>query len=182
MCSTLPAPGVGVTFQKIQDRGKDMAEAKIEITIGQITFSGEGEPSWLTEQLDKILDRAEKLLSLAPAPSMPATSGSNGGSNEAADLSGHSEIAAKPLAIWLKEKGADSNQNLKFLATAIWLESKGSKRLQTKDITSALSSANQKRLGNASDCLNKNVTQGHCEKEGKQFYVTEEGKRKLGIN
>ncbi len=159
-----------------------MAEAKIEITIGQITFSGEGESKWLSEQLDKILDRAEILLTLAPASSMSAASGSNGGGNEAADLSGHSEISSKPLAIWLKEKGADTNQNLKFLATAIWLESKGQNRLQTKDVTSALSSSNQKRLGNASDCLLQNVKQGHCEKEGKQFYVTEEGKRKLGIN
>jgi len=159
-----------------------MSEAKIEITIGQITFSGEGDPSWLSEQLDKILDRAESLLSLTPSPAVSAVSGINKGGNEAADLSGHSEISTKPLAIWLKEKGADTNQNLKFLATAIWLESKGQNRLQTKDVTSALSSANQKRLGNAAECLNQNVKQGHCEKEGKQFYVTEEGKRRLGIN
>src|SRR5690554_3241347 len=117
-----------------------MSEAKIEITIGQITFSGEGDPSWLSEQLDKILDRAESLLSLTPAPAVSAVSGINEGGNEAADLSGHSEISTKPLAIWLKEKGADTNQNLKFLATAIWLESKGQNRLQTKDVTSALSS------------------------------------------
>ncbi|MFG6665725.1 hypothetical protein ACGK9R_01285 [Halomonas sp. HNIBRBA4712] len=159
-----------------------MAEAKIEITIGQITFSGEGEPSWLSEQLDKILDKAENLLSLASSTSSPITQESEDINSEAADLSGHNEIAAKPLAIWLRENKADSNQNLKFLATAIWLESKGSNRLQTKDVTSALSSANQKRLGNASDCLNRNVTQGCCEKEGKQFYVTEEGKKKLGIS
>ncbi|WP_298220016.1 hypothetical protein [Halothiobacillus sp.] len=45
-----------------------MAEAKIEITIGQITFLGEGEPSWLSEQLDKILDRAESLLGTSKNP------------------------------------------------------------------------------------------------------------------
>lgn len=159
-----------------------MSEAKIEITIGQITFSGEGEPAWLSEQLDKILDRAENLLTLAPIQGGSPVSGANGGDHKAADLTGHNEIASKPLAIWLKEKGADTNQTLKFLATAIWVESKGQNRLQTKDVTSALSSANQKRLGNASESLSQNVKQGFCEKEGKQFYVTEEGKRKLGIN
>ncbi|GAB5604370.1 hypothetical protein [Sideroxyarcus sp. TK5] len=159
-----------------------MGQAKIEITIGQISFSGEGESSWLSEQLDKILERAENLMSLAPIPAIPAALGINGASHEAANLSGHAEISSKPLAIWLKEKGADTNQNLKFLATAIWLESKGQNRLQTKDVTSALGTANQKRLGNAAENLNQNVKQGFCEKEGKQFYVTEEGKRKLGIN
>lgn len=159
-----------------------MGQAKIEITIGQISFSGEGDSSWLSEQLDKILDRAENLLSLVPSQGIHAVQEVNGVGHEAANFSGHAEIASKPLAIWLKEKGADTNQNLKFLATAIWIESKGQSRLQTKDVTSALSTANQKRLGNAAECLNQNVKQGFCEKEGKQFYVTEEGKRKLGIN
>jgi hypothetical protein len=158
-----------------------MSESKIEIKIGQITFSGEGEPAWVAEQLDKILDRAEALMSLAPVTPPPAPPGGNG-SHEEADLSGHSEIASKPLAVWLKDKNAETSQNLKFLATAIWVESKGQNRLQTKDVTGALSNANQKRLGNAAECLNQNVKKGFCEKEGKQFYVTEEGKRSLGIN
>lgn len=159
-----------------------MSEAKIEVKIGQISFSGEGEPSWLSGQLDKILDRAESLLSLAPIQAPPLAPGATGGTHQAADLSGHSEIALKPLAVWLKEKGADTNQNLKFLATAVWLEAKGQNRLQTKDVSSALGNANQKRLGNAAECLNQNVKQGFCEKEGKQFYVTEEGKKRLGIS
>lgn len=158
-----------------------MSESKIEIKIGEITFSGEGEPSWLSEQLDKILDRAEGLMSLAPAVTTPSPP--NGNSyHKAADLSGYGEIASKPLAVWLKDKNAETNQTLKFLVTAVWVESKGQNRLQTKDITGALSNANQKRLGNATECLNQNVKKGFCEKEGKQFYVTEEGKRSLGIN
>jgi hypothetical protein len=32
-----------------------MAEAKIEIKVGAVSFSGEGESKWLAEQLDKIL-------------------------------------------------------------------------------------------------------------------------------
>lgn len=159
-----------------------MSQARIEITIGQITFSGEGDSSWLSGQLDKILDRAESLLALASIQTKLTNSESGDADNKAADLAGHNEISSKPLAIWLREKGADTNQTLKFLATAAWLEAKGQNRLQTKDVTSALSSANQKRLGNASESLNQNIKQGFCEKEGKQFYVTEIGKRKLGIS
>ncbi len=159
-----------------------MGQAKVEITIGQIIFLGEGEPSWVSEQLDKILDRAESLLSLTPNNVITTVPGVNSAEHQEANLSGHNEIASKPLAIWLKEQGADTSQTFKFLATAIWLESKGQSRLTTRDVSTALSKANQKRLSNASECLNKNVTQGLCEKEGKQFFVTEEGKRKLGIN
>jgi hypothetical protein len=43
-----------------------MSEAKIEMKIGQITFSGAGEQEWVTKQLDKILAQAEKLIHLAP--------------------------------------------------------------------------------------------------------------------
>ncbi|MDP2524344.1 hypothetical protein Q8W30_17405 [Neptunomonas phycophila] len=159
-----------------------MSEAKIEIKIGEITFSGEGDPSWLSEQLDKIMDRAEDLIGLTPIATAAAPPQGNGLTHQAADLSGHNEIAAQTLPSWLKSKNADTVQNSKFLATAVWVEAKGQTRLQTKDITSALSNANQKRLHNASECLNQNIKKGYCEKEGKQFYVTEEGKRSLGIS
>jgi hypothetical protein len=48
------------------------------------------------------------------------------------------------------------------------------------DITKALSDNQQGKLGNPGDCLNKNVKKGFCEKEGKEFYVTEEGFTSLG--
>ncbi|OEY65997.1 hypothetical protein [Marinobacter sp. X15-166B] len=158
-----------------------MSEAKIEIKIGEIIFSGEGDQNWLSEQLDKIMDKAEDLVALAPSkvPQQPQV---NEASHQPADLSDHTEIASQTLPSWLRSNNADTVQNTKFLATAIWIEAKGQKRLQTKDVTSALSNANQKRLRNASECLNQNVKKGYCEKEGNQFYVTEEGKRSLGIN
>ena len=67
------------------------------------------------------------------------------------------------------------------MATAAWLEAKGQNRLATKDISSALKNASQSRLANASDALAKNVGKGYCEKEGKQFFVTQEGKEHLGL-
>lgn len=162
---------------QLTKEGINMSESKIEIKIGEIKFSGEGEPAWLSEQLDKILGKAEDLIALAPPKITQNTS-----MHQEADLAGRNEISSKPLATWLREKNAETSQTVKFLATSVWLEAKGQNRLQTKDITAALSNANQRRLGNASDSLSKNITKGFCEKEGNQFYVTEEGKRSLGIN
>jgi hypothetical protein len=151
-----------------------MSESKIEIKIGQITFSGEGEQDWVAKQLDKILAQAEKLLSLAPAP------GEGGG-----DDAGHKPmgkdptIADKTLPAFLQEKSATTKQVKKFLATAVWLEAKGHGRLTTGDVAKALNDAHQKRLGNPAECLNQNVSKGYCEKDNKQFFVTDEGKRSL---
>jgi len=79
----------------------------------------------------------------------------------------------------LREKNASTNQVRKFLATAVWLHARGKKRLSTADVTRALKDSNQTRLGNPADCLNKNVAKGHCEKDGKDFFVTSEGSASL---
>ena len=83
------------------------------------------------------------------------------------------------MATFLKEKGATTKQVLKFLATAVWIESKGKQRLSTGDITKALKDSNQSKLGNPAECLNQNVKKGFCEKDGSEFFVTTEGKDSL---
>lgn len=160
-----------------------MSDAKIEIQIGEVKFSGEGEQEWLTQQLDKILEKAEELIKLAPTPEPqvsiqppPATQ------HQAADFSNSSEIANQTLATFLRSKSATTAQVDKFLATAIWVEAKENKtRLKTADIGSALSKANQTKLNNPSDKLNQNVSKGYCEKDGKDFFVTQEGKDHMRI-
>jgi hypothetical protein len=151
-----------------------MSEAKIDIKIGQIQFSGEGDQDWVAKQLDKILAQAEKLVQLA----LPEKENEGDGEPHK-PMKSDALIAKKTLPAFLNEKGASTNQVKKFLSTAIWLEAKGQNRLQTRDITGALRSAKQSRLVNPSDSLNKNVSKGFCEKEGTQFYVTEEGKKSL---
>ncbi len=155
-----------------------MDKSKIEIQIGTISFIGEGDPDWLSSQLDKILDKAEALLKLSP-PSNGATTAANSNQQEPANFSNVSEIANKPLATFLKDRNAASKQVEKFLATAIWLEMKGQNGLTTSDITKALKESHQNRLSNPADCLNQNVSKGYCEKNGKEFFVTPEGKQAL---
>ena len=150
-----------------------MSEAKVEIKVGQIEFSGEGEQKWVAEQLDKILTKAEGLIVVAPpteqAPVEP----------QHKPMAKDPAIAGKTLPSFLGEKTASKNQVKKFLATAIWLEAKGKKRLATKEVAQALKASNQARLSNPANCLNRNVSKGYCEKDGQEFFVTQEGKKSL---
>jgi hypothetical protein len=97
--------------------------------------------------------------------------GAEGGTDTA-----KTHVVSGPLATHLKAMGATTNQVSKFLATAIWLHDKGTAKLSTSDVTKALKDSSQSRLTNPAECLNKNVAKGYCEKDGKQFYVTEEGR------
>lgn len=150
-----------------------MSEAKIEIKIGQMQFSGSGEQDWLAKQLDKIIAQSEKLIKLAPPEDQLDDDGNH-------KLTGKdSTIAKKTLPVFLGEKNATRNQVKKFLATAVWLESKGEQKMTTRYISKALSDSHQSRLTNPSDCLNQNVSKGYCEKDGKEFFVTDDGKKSL---
>lgn len=157
-----------------------MTTSKIEVQFGNFSFSGEGEADWLASQLDKILDRAESIVKLVPQPAVPQVSSDNS-HHAPAVFSENNEIGKKALVTFLKEKNATTNQIEKFLATSAWLEAKGQKRVSTGDITAALKNASQSRLANASDALAKNVGKGFCEKEGNQFFVTQEGKEHLNL-
>ena len=150
-----------------------MGEAKIEIKVGAVSFSGEGDGKWLSEQLDKLL---EKIPELAKVQSPQREN--EGGET---DLPATKTKAAGTLASFLKAKKAASNQVRKFLATAVWLhDTQNTDRLTTGDVSKALKQNSQGKLTNASDCLNQNVKGGPCEKDGKHFFVTEDGRAKLG--
>jgi hypothetical protein len=147
-----------------------MMEAKIEIKVGSVSFLSEGSEAWVSGEFDKAMQRISELAKIAPAASVEPSTRSNGATPKAIGT----------LAAFLKAKNATSNQNRKFLSTAVWLHDRDSKdRLTTADVTKALSDTQQSRLGNASDCLNKNVGRGFCEKDGKGFYVTEEGRAEI---
>jgi hypothetical protein len=53
-----------------------MSDSKIQVKVGIVEFSGEGEQEWLAAQLDKILEKVPELLKIEMA--MPGNIGSNG--------------------------------------------------------------------------------------------------------
>jgi hypothetical protein len=147
-----------------------MATAKIQIKIGTIEFSGEGEEAWLTAQLDKLFSQAANLQSMTSKPA--PIGGSDGGMAQDTKVDSGGKVS---LAAYLKEKNVGRNQVKRFLATAIWLSPIGNEMLTTNAVTKALSDNRQSPLKNPSDCLNKNVKKGNCVKKRRQFYVAPEG-------
>jgi len=147
-----------------------MPTAKIEVKIGSFAFSGEGEENWLAKQLEKVLERTEKISSVV-APE---------GDDSVADKNTKSKsLGNTTLASYLSSKNATTNQTKKFLATATWLQLRGATRLSTGDVAKALKDSNQNKLGNPADCLLKNIKKGLCEKDGNQFFVTHDGIKSL---
>jgi hypothetical protein len=150
-----------------------VADARLEIKAGAVSITGEGTEKWLAEQLDKVLAKLPELAELAGTDKADAGSGGEGQDPAAVKKA---PVKIPPLATYLKDKKATTNQSRKFLATAAWLQLGGVHRLATGDVTKALSTHNQGKLTNPSQCLNNNATSGNIVKDGKkQFYVAAEG-------
>lgn len=149
-----------------------MSQSKIDITVGAVSFSGEGEQAWLAEQLDKVLKAAPEIARAQPAPGAASQSGNaNQLRNEEFNIT---------LASYIKEKNGDTSQVDRFLISADWLRRRGANKLTTAAVTRALKDNQQRRLANTADCLNKNVSKGYCEKADGGFYISPDGLRKLG--
>ena len=157
-----------------------MSQAKLQISIGTITFSGEGDEGWLASQLDKLLAHSASTDSAGTdGTDDDSESDDKGAAGGGAGLL--SKSSPGTLAAFIASTGGSSSQVKRFLATAEWLHRKGSQEVKTSEVTKALTENHQKRLGNAADCLSQNVSKGHCEKTGSSFYVTDEGRTELGL-
>ena len=157
-------PGVDI----LQD--SEIRRGKIELTIGNFSFAGEGDQDWLDQQVSRLIERidlSEIDRSVGEVSSMSGT-----------DLD--EIVPTGSLPSYLRAKGAETVQVQKFLATAAWLGRRGEKDLTTGAVTRALRESQQRRLGNPADCLNQNVAKGFCEKNGNRFFITTEGWRHLG--
>lgn len=157
-----------------------MANARIEIKIGSIEFTSEGEQDWVTEQLDKILEKAQELESTLKKETVKSTSQIV----EVAPAEHPTDLFSTPkpkrvipenLSTFLRKKDAIDKQRRKFLGAAVWLQLNGQQMIKTKEVTDALRAARQVKITNPSHQLNQNIAQGFCQKEGRGFYVTPQG-------
>ena len=99
-----------------------MAE-KLEIKVGDISFSGEGDGAWLAEQLDKVLKQLPEIAKLAPTAAVtPPPHHSSGAGHPHQDRPAPATgTRTGTLAAFLTEKqAAAGSQTRKFLATALW--------------------------------------------------------------
>lgn len=148
--------------------------AKVELAVGQLSFSADGAEEWVAKQFGVALAKFAELASIASKISSQPE-GDNGGGG-----SGEEDGPLGSLASHIKERGGDKSQTRRFLATADWLRRKGEKGLKTAKVSAALKENQQKRLANPSQSLNDNVSQGFCEKDSQGFFITQEGLKELG--
>lgn len=148
----------------------DVPRGKVKLAIGNMSFSGEGSEEWLDQHISKLIDTF----------SQPQLNSSVDSAPSIAEPNREKTSATESLASYLRSKGGDTVQNDRFLATAGWLSRRGQKDLTTRAVTTALRENQQKRLGNAADCLNQNVGKGFCEKASGGFFITPEGWAHLG--
>jgi hypothetical protein len=153
-----------------------MSQSKLQIAVGNVSFSGEGEQSWLAEQLEKVLRTAQHIGGTQRA----TADGDQQSTTESGETvaSGGSSFTTT-LAKYIVEKRGTDNQVDRFLITADWLRLRGVKQLTTAAVSAALRNNHQKRLANAADCLNKNVSKGFCEKVNGGFFITPDGLKKI---
>lgn len=154
--------------------------SKLEIQIGEIKFSVEGDEKWLSEELEKIITKVPELLRISPPPQVKPAKVSTPKTEPAkTSTATNTSNTASTLAGFLKEKSATTSQAKKFLATAVYLHKNGMDRISTRDVSKALKDARHTKLTNPSDCLNQQVKKGYCEKDGASFYVTPEGESSI---
>ena len=144
---------------------ENKAQGKVEIKVGNISFSGEGDQEWLGQQITKLLEAAASS-SIGDTPAAVADPAPTGADTQTQEAHGGS------LASFLKAKGGDTKQVHRFLVTAAWLHQRGQKNVSPSTIAKALSDNHQKRLANPADCLNKNVSKGYCEKTKDGFFIS----------
>ena len=145
---------------------------RIELTLGNASFAGEGDQDWLDQQVDKFIDTIGHV---------QIDSSSSGASSESEGKQ-KKPVGTESLASFLKAKGGDTIQVQRFLATAGWLCLRGENVLTTKIVSKALQDNHQKKLSNPSDCLHQNISKGFCERDTQGFFITPEGWKQLGEN
>ena len=161
-----------------------MANGRLEFKIGKIEFVGEGEQDWVTEQLEKMLERIPGLTKQNNAISLntesaksvnPLESGQTTTNYTPSQPTTSPKAISENLSTFLRKKDCVDKQRRKFLGAAVWLQLKGKSIIKTKEVTDELKIARQIKITNPSHQLNQNISQGFCQKEGNGFYVTPEG-------
>ena len=134
-----------------------MPDARLEVTIGEIKFLGEGSENWLSAEFEKFLSQLPKISERTFE--RPAK---DDGSVTEANLTAKSKSSVT-LPTFLQDTGATTNQIRKFVATAIWLQDRNNNaEIKTSDVAKALRDSRQNRLVNPADALNQNVAKGYC--------------------
>lgn len=156
-----------------------MENSKMEVKIGEIFFSGEGDQAWLTEQFDKLLSKSEKLLGLAkinpskmgaPSVGQPVDTGTDGGTDILdADIYTYDE-KSKELAIHKTPQDNTLAKQMVSLAI-LYLYGKG-----IVDPVGEVTFDEIRKICEDHKCLDKSNFSSVLRKEKKPFVISGAGK------
>ena len=168
-----------------------MAEARAKIEVSGLEFDLRGDPDWVSEQLEKVLELAYDVADLALSPSEePAgDNGEDDGTGEDNDGSGSEDpddsqedpIASLSLPAFLAECGAIRDEERKLLAVAAWLHAKGNDRITVSEVRDTLAAAGERAIHNAAAVLVTAVANGLCKEDDGALFVTDAGRTALGL-
>lgn len=145
---------------------------KVKLRVGDVEIEYEGAEAFMIKKIPGLIEDLRQ--KGRPSNQVNDTSRQKVHSNGNANGGDPGTLAA-----FLSSKDAKGKQVKRFLATAEWLHQKGTDLILTSEVTAALKENRQNKIGNPADCLNKNVSRGFCEKDGKRFFVTDEGRKEL---
>ena len=158
-----------------------MAEGKVAIAIGSLSFSGEGEQTWVTEQFDKILAKVPELLKQAPNLVSPSSGSANGGGQQSRQSAG---IAKGTVAAIAAKLGVATGPELIMAAAAKLTFVDGKDSFSRKSLLEAMKTATNYYKQTYSNNLSKYLKtvqqdQRLTEHAADQFALTAAEKTKL---
>jgi len=161
-----------------------MAEARAKIEVSGLQFDLRGDPDWVSEQLDKVLELAYDVADLALSPPEEPADGDgegDGSSGEDPDDSQEDPIASLSLPAFLAECNATRDDERKLLAVAVWLRAKGSDRVTVSEVRDALADAGERAIHNAATVLMTAVAKDLCQEDDGALFVTDAGRTALRL-
>ena len=137
-----------------------MSDSKIQVKVGIVEFSGEGNQDWLAKQLDKILDKVPELLKIEVGDAANKDNQNNGGGSSGSGSGGSagtiSGLSVLNIAGKLSNK---SGSDLVIIAAAFLHFVEGKTSFTRDDISAAMKKATGVYKDNYLSNLTKYLTQ-----------------------
>ena len=152
-----------------------MSDSKIQIKIGIVEFSGEGNQDWLARQLDKILEKVPELLKIGGV-NLPKGLNEEGTANGNSNTMGEDRFSKLSVLNIAGKLNAKSGSELSIAAAAFIHFVLGKNSFSRDDITSNMKNATgmfkQSFIKNLSGSLSRLEKAGYLLKTGNNYSLS----------
>ncbi|QEC66352.1 hypothetical protein FRZ67_03175 [Panacibacter ginsenosidivorans] len=136
-----------------------MSDSKIQVKVGIVEFSGEGNQDWLAKQLDKILDKVPELLKIEVGDSTNKDNQNKGGGSGSSNVGGAGTISGLSVLNIAGKLSNKSGSDLVIIAAAFLHFVEGKTSFTRDDISTAMKKATGVYKDNYLSNLTKYLTQ-----------------------